>query len=252
MRSHTTTTHSWTYVRVAFGLLCAALLSLYVPYIGNESLDQFLFSSAVNIGILYAMVVGFLMMIVINRKQALDAAISLELNKLRRIYHLAKHLAHGKPGGAAWFKKLEKALMDYLKAFGTRDFLAYDEGNALHRKITYAVYAFPDAVEGYSPELYASLLDAAAEVTEAREHLRSLKDASIGYFQWVVTMSMTIIFGLLVVIDSQMMVLTRLISFAILFNLSLMVQLIYEYDQMNPKKRRFYANLYQENAKHLK
>ncbi|MFA5947287.1 MAG: hypothetical protein WC813_04695 [Patescibacteria group bacterium] len=252
MRSHTTTTHSWTYIRIFFGLVAALLISLFIPYLGDTELDQYLYSSAVNIGILYAMVVGFLMMIVINRKQALDGQISLELNKLRRIYHLGKHVSTGKEGGATWFKILDKALTDYLKAFGKRDFSEYDAGNALHRKITYAVYALPDYVQDYVSELYTSLLEATGEVTEARERLHSLKDASIGNFQWIVTISMTLIFGLLLAIDSPLTFLTRFITFALLFNLSLMIQLIYEYDQMNDKKRRFYSQLYTDNVKSMR
>lgn len=252
MKSHSTSSYIGTHVRLLAALVLSALSSMYIPYFGTFEFDDYLSFNSVNTGILYAIVIGFLMMIAMNRRNQFDEHISLELNKLRRIYHLAKHIKETSPEAAAWFKKVDKALTDYHRAFEKRDFFNYEEGNILNRKITYAVYQLPKVAPTYNPELYNSLLEATASLTEARERINSIKDASIGYFQWFSTATITLLFGFIVVAASPYELFPRLVTGAVLFNLFLMVQLIYEYDRANPKKRKYYAALYLENEKLMK
>jgi hypothetical protein len=251
MRRHTTTTNVGTYVRLLLLAFLSADLVLFLPYFGAEELESFFSFIAVNIGILYAITIGFLMMIAINRKQALDAAISLELNKLRRLHHLALHIHKATPGTAKWYKAVDKSILEYLKAFGKRDFLDYEQGDKLARAMTYAVYALPQATEDYNDDLYGELLSASASITESRENIRATKDASIGYFQWLVTVGMTVLFAFISAAATPEDVVPRLLSGAVIFNLFLMLQLIYEYDQTNPKKRRVYVEAYLDNARKL-
>ena len=249
MRTHATTTYIGTYIRMFVLLLLSALFVYFVPFVGGDALDSFLTFNASNIGILYAITIGFLMMIAINRKQLLDSSISLEINKIRRMHHLALNLHKVTPGTDAWYKALDTAIKDYLKGFDKRDFLHYEEGNAAARKMTYAIYSLPQITSEYNSELYQFLIEAAGDITEARENIRATTDASIGYFQWFVTIVMTLLLAVIVVIDAPYALLTRVLTGVVVFNLFLMLQLIYEYDQTNPKKRRYYIELYLQNVK---
>jgi hypothetical protein len=233
-------------------LAISMAFATFIPYYGGEALDGFFSFNAVNIGILYAITIGFLMMLAINRKQALDSYISMELNKLRRMYHLAKHLHEATPGTDKWFHDIDKAITAYLRAFKQRDFSQYERGNPLHRKITYAIYGFPQVTRKYNAELYGSLLDAAASTTEAREYIRSTNDASIGYYQWFVTLSTTTVFAFIIIAASPLQIMTRMIAGTVIFCLLLMIQLLYEYDRANHKKRSFYTKLYLQNEAIMK
>lgn len=252
MLIHATSTSPSTYLRLLIVLAISAGFATFIPYYGGEALDGFFSFNAVNIGILYAITIGFLMMLAINRKQAMDSYISMELNKLRRMYHLAKHLHDVTPGTDKWFNTMDKAITAYLRAFKQRDFSQYERGNPLHRKITYAIYEFPQVTSKYNVELYSSLLDAAASTTEAREYIRSTNDASIGYFQWFVTLSTTTVFAFIIAAASPLEILTRTIAGTVIFCLLLMIQLLYEYDRANYKKRSFYTQLYVQNESIMK
>lgn len=251
MRSHAITSSPRTYFRLLALALVSTAIAVGIPYFGETRLDNFFSSLQVNIGILFAIVIGFLIMIGINRKQAMDVAVGVELNKIRRLHHLAWHLHKASPGTAAWFKSVDKAIFAYLKSFKTRDFLDYTDGDKLARAMTYTIYALPQKSHDYNEELYDKLLDAAASLTEARERIRATKDASIGYFQWLVTIGMTLLYAVIMAAATPFDQMPRTFVAAVIFTLFVMLQLIYEYDQTNPRKRRFYSEAYVENAKRL-
>lgn len=252
MQIHATSTYYGTYARLLVIFIISALLAYFIPYYGSDALEGFFSFNAVNIGILYAITIGFLMTIAINRKQALDSYISLELNKIRRMYHLTKHLHAITPGTTQWFNTIDKAITAYLRAFKRRDFRDYEQGNALHRKITYAIYGLPKIVKNYNSDIYGALLDAAASATEAREYIRSTKEASLGYSQWFVTLTTTSVFAFIIIAASPMQIMTRTIAGTVVFCLLLMLQLLYEYDRANQKKRHFYTGLYVQNEAIMK
>jgi hypothetical protein len=252
MRIHTTTRNPGTYIRLFCSVIASVAFVMLVPYLGATDESGYFSFIAVNVGILYAITIGFLMMLAITRKQSLDAAISLELNKIRRLHHLALNLHKVTPGTDAWYKATDKAIIEYLRSFESRDFMEYEKGDKFARKMTYAIYELPQTVSEYNGDLYGELLGAAASITESRENIRSTKDASIGYFQWAVTVGMTTVFAFITMVATPMDMVPRVLSGIGIFYYYLMLQLIYEYDQTNPKKRRFYIDSYLENAKRMK
>src|SRR5512134_1140208 len=85
---HTTAANPTTYLRMLLLILVAAFIALRVPYVGEGALE-FVSPRVVNLGVLFSITVGFLMYRSLNRRSELDHYIALELNKIRRIYHLA-------------------------------------------------------------------------------------------------------------------------------------------------------------------
>ena len=201
MKLHTTTTHLGTYLRMGILVLVSVALAYFLPHMEGDGYIDFFATAGVNIGILYAMTIGFLMMLAINRKVALDTCVSIELNKIRRLHHIAIHISQATPGLTGWVKEIDTAIAKYLTAFGKRDFDDYDDGNAYARDITYAIYKLPQLTADYPGELYETLLDATADFTGAREDIRALKDTSIGYFQWFVMAGITILLSFLLVLS---------------------------------------------------
>lgn len=245
--THAITGSPRTYAHTAVLVLLTVLYTLLVPYAGDTFADL-LKEHAVHLGILFAIVVAFVMTITLERRKGIDEAVAIELNKVRRIYHLAMHLAKvGGPETKKWFRGLEREIAAYHAVFRDKDFAEYATGNAQFRRITYAIYGLPALTDAYNTDLYLGLLEAAGSATEAREHIRAKLDAGIGRFQWFTILFITLLFGTIIAAVGVQEPLTRLASASVNIALVLMLQLVYEHDHFNPRKRRILADLYVRN-----
>jgi hypothetical protein len=108
------------------------------------------------------------------RRNRLRATIARELMKLRRVYHISRHLADGHEEVRAWFTDLHGRLYEYLSFFGSKDFAGYASSDRHFRQLSYHVYAIPETLSAKQQLMYAELLDTVADVAEAREQLKSL------------------------------------------------------------------------------
>jgi len=135
-QTHDPTFFIITYVRLLALMVISVLMTVFMPFYvaQNADLQLFFTNQLVNMGILYALIVGFLMSITLTRKQALEESVSLELNKIRRIYHLAFHIQRAEPRLHAWYEGLLDALREYLGIFCKKSFAEYEEGNRIFRK----------------------------------------------------------------------------------------------------------------------
>lgn len=245
-QTHDPTYYLITYVRLLALMAISILMTVFMPFYvaQNADLQLFFTNQLVNMGILYAIIVGFLMSITLMRKQALEESVSLELNKIRRIYHLAFHIQRAEPKLHAWYEGLLGALREYLGIFCKKSFVKYDEGNELFRKVTYAIYGLPALNIPYNGELYEYLLDASSSVTEARESIREKKDSTIGMFQWLVIVIVTMILSAMVAATTPHDLLTRYVSTIVVFCLFLVLDLLYEYDREYDRNDRYLADYY--------
>ena len=247
---HTTAANPTTYVRMLLLVLLAAFIALRVPYVGESALD-FVAPRAVNVGILFSITVGFLMYKSLNRRSDLDNYISLELNKIRRMYHLARHVAHTAAGSSAWLAAVSGGIREYLGLFRTFTFHEYGLGNPLFRSVTYAVYALPVTVKKYNSDLYQALLTAAGEATEAREFIRSKKDDRVSLFSWIIVALISLIFSSLVIAATPYSFMLRSIGAMVILCLFLVLQLIFEHDRANSLRDRAWARRYVEDLASL-
>ncbi len=245
--THAITGSPTTYAHTVVLVPLTVLYTLLVPYAGTE-FAELLKEHAVHLGILFAIVVAFVMTVTLERRRGIDEAVAIELNKVRRIYHLALHIAKvGGPETKRWFRTVEHEIAAYHDLFRDKDFADYGKGNARFRKITYAIYGLPALTSAYNTELYYTLLEAAGSATEAREHIRAKLEAGIGRFQWFTILFITVLFGTIIAAVGEQEPLVRLASAAVNVALVLMLQLVYEHDHFNPRKRRALADLYVRN-----
>ncbi len=245
--THTTTTALATYIRILLVLFISVLFVALIPYGGPEN-ASFLSNQLFNVGFLFGITAGFMISISLARKQAIEEYISLELNKIRRMYHLGYHLSLAEPQLRPWFKGLRAELDAYLGGFQEHQFYRYEEGNQAFRRVTYAVYGLPKLGIPYNADLYASLLDAAGTTTEAREYIRSKKNAYIGRFQWLVIIILAVTFAVILAGATKPDLLSRVASAVVIFNLYLVLHLLFEYDHPNKKKNRILSDRYVKNA----
>jgi hypothetical protein len=108
------------------------------------------------------------------RRNRLRATIARELTKLRRVYHLGRHLGESSETMRPWFTELHGRLYNYLSFFGSKEYAGYDSTDKLFRQVSYHVYGIPEPTSAKQQQLYAELLDSVAEAAEAREQLKSL------------------------------------------------------------------------------
>jgi lipopolysaccharide export LptBFGC system permease protein LptF len=123
--------------------------------------------------LLFAVIFGIFTALSVMRRERIKEAVALELNKIRRVYHLGKNLS----GGAyvrAWFTQLHGFIYDYLGSFDKTSLADYDHGNTAFRKLAYHIYALPEIREVKEGTLYNALIDAAGQVSEARQKISHL------------------------------------------------------------------------------
>lgn len=242
------TTKSWTtYVRMLILLSGSVAASLVIPSFVDDRTESFLQSQVVNAGLLYAILVGFLMYITLTRKERIEESVSIELNKTRRMYHLGLHLKEAEPKLASWFDELRSYLDAYHQSFEDRVFEDYGASDGLFRKVTYCIYRLPSSGVAYNDALYASLLDTAASATEAREIINDKINNTIGRFSWMVMSVITFILSAVILFTTPPFLLTQLISALVIFCLLLSLQLLYEYDHSNILKQHYISSLYTQN-----
>jgi len=236
-RIHATTKDWRTWLQlIALGALAWGI-SRSVPYVGPGSLD-YIAPRAQSLGILFSITVGFLMYKTLNRRVALDEHIALELNKIRRIHHLAQYLMEAHGHLASWFGQIREGIVEYLRSFEERSFSNYEEGGPLFRSITYPIYSLPSLGKDYNAELYDALLLTTNQATEARERIRLSKNDRIGRFSWFVVIIISLVFSGLIIAATPYESLLRDVGAMVIFCLFLVLQLIHEHDRPNQIRDR--------------
>lgn len=245
---HTTTRDPKTWLRLGFLALGAWLFARIIPYAGPDSLD-FVAPRAVDLSILFSITVGFLMYKTLNRRTALDEHIALELNKVRRIFHLSFYIRRASPELDDWFQRIRSAIIDYLEAFRSHGFEYYQKGNPLFRAITYTIYSLPSRGKAYNNELFNALMMASGQATEAREYIRSKKADLIGRFPWMVVIVISLAFGAFIAASTPHDSFLRTVVALTIFCLFLVLQLIAEHDRDNAPRERALAKRYLDDLK---
>jgi hypothetical protein len=249
-RVHATFMHVMTHVRIVMLFVFSMLFVAVIPFFGTEE-SGFLLDVLNYVGFLYVILTGFLMSIAIKRRNSLGEHINQELSKIRRMYHLALHMAKEQPKLETWFKSFKEDLDAYLSLFREASFYVYERGNDLFRNVTYTLYTLPSLGIPYNRDLYEALLNATSLATEARQNIRSKKDQYIGYFQWMVIIIVTITFAWILASATPPDGKLRLVSALVIFNVLLALDLLYEYDRYNDKKLRLLADQYAGNLSHV-
>ncbi len=123
------------------------------------------------------LVAALLLAIVVQRSLArrdkLAEWVAIELNKLRRIYHLGKNLG-AETKHRQWFTDLHGQLYAYLTAFDKKNFSQYQETNGHFRKLSYHLYQIASLDSEKERVLYRDLLEAAGTVAGARQRIQEL------------------------------------------------------------------------------
>ncbi len=245
--THSTTKNAFTFVRTLFLLASSMVLAMLVPYVPGTAVQV----TAVTVGVFLAVSAATAVFAAVSSKRTLEEHLYVELNKVRRIYHLALHLSKENKALANWFSQMEEALWNYLTFFEDKVFSKYSEGGSLFREVTYRIYGLPVAAGSYNAELYAALVATAGQATEAREYIRRSLGAAVGRFERMVLVATAVCFSAALTLATPLEFGPRLLSAAATFVCLLSVQLAYEYDRINAIRDNAFADLYLDNLKQL-
>ncbi len=138
--------------------------------------------------VLTGVIVGFSAHRALSRRDDLVEEVAVELNKLRRVYHLGKNL--GGERHRQWFTDLHGHLYGYLTSFDKKDFSQYQLTNGAFRKFSYHLYQIPSLDTEKERVLYRELLESAGIVAGARQRIQELWASSMSASLWNLLLSM--------------------------------------------------------------
>ncbi|KPJ85300.1 hypothetical protein AMJ57_03605 [Parcubacteria bacterium SG8_24] len=226
-----------------FGLMAAGIVLMYVIPMSSGGVGN---RYEVPIAVLFSVILGLLIHQAAGRRREMLAAVMLELNKLRRIYHLAKNLSAASQKYRSWFTEVHSNLYGYLTFFADKDFSRYDESNQAFRELSYHIYTVPELEPGKESSLYRELLNTSAVVAASRQKIKELFDSRMSPYVWAVILLMEA--GL--ILTTALSGGSRLAG-AVLVAVSLSaVGLLWEMDDMAGERRRL-AKRYVDNIARL-
>lgn len=138
-------------------------------------------------GVLAAVLLGFMIYHAAERRRDLLQTVNLELNKLRRIYHLSKNLSDiDSQRYRGWFTGMHGKLYDYMTSFADKDFRNYEDTNATFRELSYHIYKVPELRSNKEESLYDELLRTIAIVAESRQQIKEANESRMSFYAWVI------------------------------------------------------------------
>jgi len=227
----------------------SVLLAAGLPY--SDALYGIKDAGLRNLGVIYAITVAFLLSISIGRRRSLQEMVLLELNKVRRINHLAKNIVVKQPELQPWYDEVHGCLEKYLEFFRDHDLGHYEESNRLFRRVTYLVYSLPKSQAGSGGDLYGELLGTVGSATEAREYVGNLIAPSVGGFQLGAVLLISLSLGIMSSAASPFNLVSRSGAALANFCTFLVLEILYDYEFMAGKKKREMADQYVLNLQHL-
>ncbi len=219
-------------------VLAYAVPAMAVP-VGPEA--------GIGTAIVVALIVAFLIQQADVRRRELQTAVYMELNKLRRIYHLSRNLSSISPRFRSWFTDLHGFLMAYLSAFGDKDLSRYKETNLAFRQLSYHIYTIPELETAKERALFGDLLKTTSVVAESRQKIKELLVSRLSPYSWVVVLLLAAGFAVTTLAAMTEASSSRLVAGIAVGSVLLAIDLLWEVDtmssEMKPWAQRYVRNI---------
>ncbi|MDD5251017.1 MAG: hypothetical protein PHT12_00110 [Patescibacteria group bacterium] len=184
------------------------------------------------VGLFLAAVLAVLLQQSLVRRRELHAVVYLELNKVRRIYHLAKNLALASPRFRSWFTDLHTFVHDYLGSYDKGALDQYRNTNASFRKLSYHIYTIPELETNKENALYSDLLKTTGVVAESRQRVKDLVVTRLSSYTWIAVLLLTVAYAVTVVAATGGDAVSRLVAGLELAAALFAVDLLWELDTL--------------------
>jgi hypothetical protein len=196
---------------------------------------------------LAAIVLGFLIYHAADRRRQLLQTVNLELNKLRRVYHLSKNLSDvDAQRYRGWFTELHGNLYAYMSGFGERDFGRYEDSNKDFRSLSYHIYKVPELRSNKEESLYDELLRTIATVAEARQQIKEAKDSRLSAYVWLIILLLVLNVAVTVWLSTSPTLISFVVSGVTIISFLFAVDLLWEVDTL-ASERKDIAQRYVDN-----
>jgi hypothetical protein len=200
--------------------------------------------------VLFALITAFLVQTAAVRRQRLFSTVFLELNKLRRIYHLSKNLAAASPRFRSWFTELHGLLYAYMSEFSGRNLKQYKQTNPAFRKVSYHIYTLPNLESSKEQVLFTDLLETTSVVAESRQKIKELLDSRLSAYSWCLVLVMLTGFVMTIIVCMTGTLGGRLVAGTDIAVALLIVDLLWELDSMESEMKTW-AKRYVDNVSKL-
>lgn len=207
-------------------------------------------ATTILLGTIFGLLVTFFVANAIQRYNRLAAEVDVELNKLRRIHHLARAFSRAE-NQIPWFDLVREAIESYLRAFEVIPFGRYDETNEMFRRITQQLYGFDkvDSVKGQL--LFAELMTISGQATEARQHIHALRQERLSVWSWGTLISVAGILISLVLVSYGDSLINRYVAAAVTFVVLLLLDFVYINDAMRFVDNKRFTKKYVDNIERM-
>jgi hypothetical protein len=235
---------SATLIRLTVLTMAGFALATVFPAYNDNSAATINISMAV----IYGAVVAVMLSHVLRRRAKLLDAIRIELNKLRRLYHLSRNIAQdSQERFRGWFTELHGHLYGYLMYFADKDFKAYDDSSPLFRKLSYHVYTVPEIETRKEEAIFNDILRTTAQIAEVRQQIKESWDNRLSAYAWTSILLMTAGFAASTLFAMSDTAPARTAAGAAIVAALLAVDLIWEADTLATDRlamsRRYVLNL---------
>lgn len=228
-------------------LICISVGSVAFAVMVPVSGDPYVSGANMAISVFTALIIAILVAEAASRRQKLFEAVRVELNKIRRIYHLSKNLASANTEYRSWFTEMHGYVYMYLMSFQGKDFDAYDGFNAAFRKLSYHIYTLPELKSKKDEALFNDLLRTASTVAESRQQIKELWDNRLSGYGWTIVLLLTLGFVMTTVFAMGETFSSRIAGGMAIAAAFLAVDLLWETDTLagekNAMAKRYVANI---------
>jgi len=202
------------------------------------------------LGIIFGLLVALFISNAIARYNNLSDAVSIELNKLRRIHHLARAFSRSE-NQIPWFDLVREAIESYLHAFEVLPFQRYDDTNEMFRRITQQLYGFDKIASNKGELLFAELMTISGQATESRQKIHALRTERMSVWAWGVLISIAVGFITIVLVSLGDDLLHRYIAAGVVAITILLVDFVYMSDTMRVVDNNSFTKKYVDNIERM-
>lgn len=208
------------------------------------------FATSIVIAFMFALLATFFITQAMQRYTQLSDCVSIELNKLRRIHHLARAFSRSE-NQIPWFDLVREAIESYLHAFEVIPFKRYDDTNEMFRRITQQLYGFDKIGSNKGELLFAELMTISGQATEARQRIHELRNDRIGVWAWGVLLVLATALCGTVLISYGDDLLSRFIAGGLVAVVLLVLDFVYMSDTMKVLDNKRFTDRYVANIERM-
>ena len=207
-------------------------------------------ATTILLGMIFGLLVVFFVSNAVARSNNLGDAVSVELNKLRRIHHLARAFSRSE-NQIPWFDLVREAIESYLHAFEVIPFARYDDTNEMFRRITQQLYGFDKIVSKKGELLFAELMTISGLASEARQKIHGLRFERMGVWSWGVLVSVAGVLTTVTLISYGDDLVNRYIAAAVVALILLLLDFVFMVDTMQVLDNNKFTKKYVDNIERM-